>query len=155
MYFTFSENYIHPSCSILQNLGKGSSSSFCRSSRLSPVVYGEIGGDSRSMGVYDEIPSPRIDLFLPEIFTGRERFRNYPSILVEGLNSFFLKEKAIFRGRGRGKNGAKLLSDEMVNTYLFFFFLTRFEKKLKEVSFFLFLEEEYCFYGKYIISRNL
>lgn len=128
MYFTFSENYIHPSCSILQNLGKGSSSSFCRSSRLSPVVYGEIGGDSRSMGVYDEISSPRIDLFLPEIFTGRERFRNYPSILVEGLNSFFLKEKAIFRGRGRGENGAKLLSDEMVNAFFFFFFNSTREK---------------------------
>lgn len=155
MYFTFSENYIHPSCSILQNLGKGSSSSFCRSSRLSPVVYGEIGGDSRSMGVYDEISSPRIDLFLPEIFTGRERFRNYPSILVEGLNSFFLKEKAIFRGRGRGENGAKLLSDEMVNTYLFFFFNSTREKVERGFFSFFFLEEEYCFYGKYIISRNL
>lgn len=107
-------------------------------------IYGEIGGVSRSMGVYDEIsidsssPYPRIDLLL-EIFTGRERFRNYPSILVEGLNSFFLKEKAIFRGRGRGENGAKLLSDEMVNAYLFFFFfLTRLEKELREVSFFFF-----------------
>lgn len=90
------------------------------------------------MGVYDEISSPRIDLFLPEIFTGRERFRNYPSILVEGLNSFFLKEKAIFRGRGRGENGAKLLSDEMVNAYLFFFFFNSTREKVERGFFFFF-----------------
>lgn len=105
-------------------------------------IYGEIGGDSRSMGVYDEIsidsssPYPRIDLLL-EIFTGRERFRNYPSILVEGLNSFFLKEKAIFRGRGRMEQSCFRMKWLML-TFFFFFFLTRLEKELREVSFFFF-----------------
>lgn len=80
-----------------------------------------------------------------KISTRRERFRNYPSILR--LNFFFLQKKGIFRRRGGEENGAKLLSDEMVNASLpffsFFFQLSRKNWK----SFFFFGRRLYILMG--------
>lgn len=86
------------------------------------------------------LPSPSICW---KISTRRERFRNYPSILR--LNFFFLQKKGIFRRRGGEENGAKLLSDEMVNASLFFFFPFFFNSPERVERAFSFLEGDYIF----------